>query len=209
MVRKSDMPRYACPVHGTYRPPHPPRRDDCDGCMAAYGRDRKQQVVSSRRMSTGSASGGGRSSSRKGRRGADEVAKMLLRSAPSLTRTDIRIPHTNKPGEDLAFTGTGRARFPFCVEIKFTESLNIWAAIRQAERYRPVGIRPSERLPLVFFRRAHSPVYVAVPAEVFLAALACKYGDVPPGLLTSADGPASGSRSTSEEPLPPTGDTGQ
>lgn len=66
-------------------------------------------------------------------------------------------------GSDLLLSPAARRLFPFSVECKNVESLNIWKAIAQAK----AGAHPATT-PIVVFRRNAMPAYVALPFDVFL-----------------------------------------
>lgn len=67
-------------------------------------------------------------------------------------------------GCDVKLSSAAKAKFPFAVECKNQENLNIWAALRQAEDH----ASKSDTIPLVVFTRNHSQVYVALPLDDFL-----------------------------------------
>jgi len=67
-------------------------------------------------------------------------------------------------GCDVKLSSAAKAKFPFAVECKNQENLNIWAALRQAEDH----ATKSNTVPLVVFTRNRSQVYVALPLDDFL-----------------------------------------
>lgn len=116
------------------------------------------------RASSKRARGGGQSSKKKGREFMVHVAALLTRVL-GLDEGDIFVKATSQTGCDLHFSPRAAKAFPFAVEGKKVEALNIWQALQQAES------NASDALPaIVFFSRAHSPTYVALRAEVFLHA---------------------------------------
>lgn len=74
-----------------------------------------------------------RSAKAKGRRIIEELREAILRAFPELQRDDILIQPTSVGGEDLKLSPAARMLFPFAVEGKNKESLNIWSAIAQAQ----------------------------------------------------------------------------
>jgi hypothetical protein len=82
------------------------------------------------------------------------------------------VKHPNSGREDLDLSPRARVLFPFSIEVKFTETVAIWQALRQAEGYRAPGVTAEQSPPVVFIKRAFTPVYAIVPAEVFLRAWA-------------------------------------
>lgn len=122
------------------------------------------------------ARGGGASSKAKGRSFMVRVAELLTERL-GLSPGDVFVKATSQIGCDLHLSPAAEKVFPFSVEGKNVETLNIWAALQQAESNASEG-RPA----VVFFTRAHHGTYVAMRAEVFLAELrgqAGSTGEVP------------------------------
>ena len=105
-----------------------------------------------------------RSAKAKGRRAASEVAAALLACAPDLHPDDIRVTPSSVPGEDLMLSAAARTRFPFAIEVKNCERLNIWSALEQARRH----LKDETSVPLLVFRRNHTDLHVALPFSDFL-----------------------------------------
>jgi hypothetical protein len=108
----------------------------------------------------------------KGRNAVKEVV-FLLRffGGPTLTEADIYQPVGTVPGPDIHLSEAARRRFPFVIEVKNQEALNIWAALKQAESHVEGHIREDGQramLPLLFFKRNRSELYVAMHAARFL-----------------------------------------
>lgn len=112
--------------------------------------------------SVGRARGRGQSSKAKGRAGVQQV-KALLAQHLGIADADMLVKATSMPGADLYLSPTAKLVFPFAVEVKFVESLNIWAALAQAEVNAAKG-----ETPIVFFKRSRTKLYVALDAEAFL-----------------------------------------
>jgi hypothetical protein len=98
----------------------------------------------------------------KGRRFQQEVRDIVLKTFPQLQPDDVRSNPMGAPGPDLMLSPAAQALFPFDVECKNQEGLNIWAALSQA-------LRDSKNTPLVVFRRNNTKPHVALPLEDFLA----------------------------------------
>ena len=64
-----------------------------------------------------------------------------------------------KSGEDVELSEAASKVFPFSVEAKNVEKLNIWQAIEQAEG------NNRELIPLVVFKRNRSDVYCAMKLD--------------------------------------------
>lgn len=63
-------------------------------------------------------------------------------------------------GEDVLLSPAARKVWPFYTEVKNVESLNIHKALEQASG--------KGRTPLVVFRKNNTPLYAALPFDVFL-----------------------------------------
>lgn len=124
----------------------------------------EHDVVANSKKSRGRARGGGQSSKAKGRRAVQEVRDLLLRLLPGLEADDFLVKATSMGGTDLHLSPAAQKYFPFGIEVKAVEALNIWAALAQAR----VNADKQALPPIVFFTRAHAPMYVALPAEVFV-----------------------------------------
>jgi hypothetical protein len=98
----------------------------------------------------------------KGRRGAAEAKELLLKHAPELQPDDIVVTSSGDTGEDLKFSPKAREVYPWSTECKVQESLNIWAALKQAEGH-------SDKYPgVLFFKRNRTKLYAAMDAETFV-----------------------------------------
>jgi hypothetical protein len=111
----------------------------------------------------GRARGRGQSSKAKGRSAVvavrDRIAAVL-----GVNPETMHVKATSQLGCDLFIAPETLARFPFAVEVKNVESLNIWAALAQAHQQAPEG-----QVPVVFFKRAGTSLYAALTADSFLA----------------------------------------
>lgn len=107
-----------------------------------------------------------RSCKAKGQRFVAELADEI-RTALGLHEYDCRPTPSGVNGEDLWLSPEAIKSFPFAVECKNVESLNIWGAMRQAISH-AIGTR---RYPLVIFRRNHSETYCALHLEDLLTLL--------------------------------------
>jgi hypothetical protein len=125
-------------------------RDDC-------------ALVQKRRASRGRARGGGQSSKAKGRSAVALVRDYLLRTY-ELADDDIHIKATSQGGCDLHLSPHAQSWFPFAIEVKSVEALSIWGALAQAE----ANAKKKGAPPVLFFKRAHSPLYVAFDASSLL-----------------------------------------
>lgn len=120
----------------------------------------------------------------KGRRLQYEVRDTLLKeSRGSLEPDDIRSTPMGAPGEDLLLSPAARKFYPFSIECKNVEKLNIWQAIKQAKEY-------GNYTPLVAFTRNGEETYVALPIKEFMAILGRSWNNGGPNVVpdTTKDG---------------------
>ena len=102
----------------------------------------------------------------KGRRCAEEVKELLSKRFPIMAE-DIHVTSSGVTGPDLQIFGPGRFIFPFAVECKNQEKLNIWDAYEQAVGHLD-NPQFSDCRPIVFFKRNRSKLMVCISAEDFL-----------------------------------------
>lgn len=105
-----------------------------------------------------------RSAKAKGRKLQTEVKQLILDAFPLLEEDDVKPAIMGESGEDIKLSPAARKLFPYSVECKNTEKLNIWSALEQAETNTKDGLNP-----IVFFRRNRSKTYVVMEAEHFLS----------------------------------------
>jgi hypothetical protein len=99
----------------------------------------------------------------KGRVACRLVQELLYKSAPELQPGDIEITSSGATGEDLRLSPAARAVYPFAIEVKNQESIQIWAALEQAKSH----VKGSE-IPVLFFRRNRSELFACLSAEAFI-----------------------------------------
>lgn len=101
----------------------------------------------------------------KGRRLCAQVAQKILETFPTLLPDDVRITSSGAGGEDLQLSPQARMSFPFSVECKNTERLNLWDALRQCEG------NAKGHIPLVVVSKNRSKTYAVVEFETFMQLL--------------------------------------
>jgi hypothetical protein len=97
----------------------------------------------------------------KGRRACQDLKDALLKRFPELEPDDVQITSSGVTGEDLMLSPKARKFFPFSVEVKNQEKLNIWAAYSQACSH-------GAHTPLLVFKRNRSKLMVCLELEDFL-----------------------------------------
>jgi len=98
----------------------------------------------------------------KSRRLQDHVCA-LVRAIFFLSDLDVWPAIMGEGGLDIRLTRYAREYFPFALECKNREKLNIWEGLEQAET-----IAAKEGLhPVLIFKRNHTPTYAALSLELF------------------------------------------
>lgn len=98
----------------------------------------------------------------KGRRLQQFVRDSILALFPEhLEPGDVRSTSMGASGEDLLLSPAARRLFPFAVECKNQEKLNVWEALAQAASH------AGSLTPLLVFKRNQSLTYVALRWDDF------------------------------------------
>ena len=74
-----------------------------------------------------------RSAKNKGKRLQNKVRDLILEKFQQLEEDDVRSTTMGDSGEDVLLSPAARKLFPFSVECKNQEKLNIWSALEQTE----------------------------------------------------------------------------
>jgi hypothetical protein len=106
-----------------------------------------------------------RSAKNKGKRLQNKVRDLILEKFTQLEPDDVRSITMGDSGEDILLSPAARRLFPFSVECKNQEKLNIWSSIEQAEGNS--GNHP----PLVIFKRNRTKTYAVLEFDELLKLL--------------------------------------
>ena len=106
-----------------------------------------------------------RSAKNKGKRLQNRVRDIILEKFDKLEPDDVRSITMGDSGEDILLSPAARRLFPFSVECKNQESLNIWSSLEQAEG------NSGKHTPLVIFKRNRSKIYAVLEFEELLKLL--------------------------------------
>jgi hypothetical protein len=106
----------------------------------------------------------------KGRRLQQYIVKKILELFPELTQKDVRSAPMGVPGADVQLSERASKVFPYSVESKNTEKLELWKSLEQS-----TGDN-RDLTPLLVFKRNNSEVYCAMKLEDFLGLLGGKDG---------------------------------
>jgi hypothetical protein len=99
----------------------------------------------------------------KGRSLQKYIVQKILSFFPSLTTNDVSSRSMGAQGVDVLLSESAISKFPYSIEAKCQEALNIWSAIKQTEENTIKGT-----VPLLVFKRNRSDVYCCLKLEDFL-----------------------------------------
>ena len=106
-----------------------------------------------------------RSAKNKGKRLQNKIRDLILEKFDSLEPDDVRSITMGDSGEDILLSPAARRMFPFSVECKNQEKLNIWSALEQAEE------NSGDHTPLVIFKRNRTKTYAVLEFKELLKLL--------------------------------------
>jgi len=96
-----------------------------------------------------------RSCKAKGKRLTNQIALDIVKRL-NLQSGDAKAPPTSCPGEDVWLSPTAQAAFPFSIEAKNVEKLNVWTALKQCEA------NAGDLTPLLIIKRNRSKTYAVL-----------------------------------------------
>ena len=106
-----------------------------------------------------------RSAKNKGKRLQNKIRDLILEKFDSLEPDDVRSITMGDSGEDILLSPVARRVFPFSVECKNQEKINIWSSLEQAEE------NSGKHTPLVIFKRNRSKTYEVLEFDKLLELL--------------------------------------
>ena len=106
-----------------------------------------------------------RSAKNKGKRLQNKVRDLILEKFDILEPDDVRSITMGDSGEDILLSPAARSLFPYSVECKNQEKLNIWGALEQAEE------NSGNHTPLVIFKRNRTKTYAVLELDKLLELL--------------------------------------
>ena len=106
-----------------------------------------------------------RSAKNKGKRLQNKVRDLILEKFNTLEPDDVRSITMGDSGEDILLSPAARRKFPFSVECKNQEKLNIWSSIEQAENNSGI------HTPLLIFKRNRTKTYAVLEFDKLLELL--------------------------------------
>ena len=107
-----------------------------------------------------------RSAKNKGKRLQNKVRDLILEKFnKKLEEDDVRSITMGDSGEDILLSPAARKLFPFSVECKNQEKLNIWSSLEQAES------NSGNHTPLLIFKRNRTKTYAVLEFDKLLELL--------------------------------------
>jgi len=103
-----------------------------------------------------------RSAKNKGKRLQNNVRDLILEKFNQLEEDDVRSITMGDSGEDILLSPAARKLFPFSVECKNQEKLNIWSSLEQTET------NAGKHTPLLIFKRNRSKTYAVLQLDDFI-----------------------------------------
>ncbi len=103
-----------------------------------------------------------RSAKNKGKRLQNKVRDLILEKFNTLEPDDVRSITMGDSGEDILLSPAARRKFPFSVECKNQEKLNIWSSLEQAET------NSGKHIPLLVFKRNRTKTYAVLEFDKLL-----------------------------------------
>ena len=100
-----------------------------------------------------------RSAKNKGKRLQNNVRDLILEKFTQLEEDDVRSITMGDSGEDILLSPAARKLFPFSVECKNQEKLNIWSSLEQTET------NAGKHTPLLIFKRNRSKTYAVLQLD--------------------------------------------
>ena len=100
-----------------------------------------------------------RSAKNKGKRLQNKVRDLILEKFNQLEPDDVRSITMGDSGEDVLLSPAARRLFPFAVECKNQEKLNIWSSLEQTET------NAGKHTPLLIFKRNRSKTYAVLQLD--------------------------------------------
>ena len=106
-----------------------------------------------------------RSAKNKGKRLQNNVRDLILEKFNQLEPDDVRSITMGDSGEDILLSPAATRLFPFAVECKNQEKLNIWSSLEQAET------NSGKHVPLLIFKRNRTKTYAVLEFDKLLELL--------------------------------------
>lgn len=102
----------------------------------------------------------------KGRSLQKKVKQLILETWTTLEDDDVRSTSMGCSGEDILFSPAARKLFPFSVECKNQENINLQKSIDQSEYNSRVGI-----IPILIIKKNHKPIYAIFKSSLLIPRL--------------------------------------
>ncbi len=103
----------------------------------------------------------------KGRRFQQYVRDMLLLRSPSLKPDDVRSTSMGVTGPDIQLSTAAQLVYPWVIEIKNQERINVWKAWEQTKAHLDVSDDYMDHMPILFLKKNRSDALVVLNADDF------------------------------------------
>ena len=100
----------------------------------------------------------------KGRKFQQWIRDKLIEAAEGLTKDDVRSTSMGAGGNDILLSTAGKAIYPWAIECKAQERVNVWQAYAQAEANKD----HEDDQPVLFITRNRQKPLAVVDAEWFI-----------------------------------------
>lgn len=99
----------------------------------------------------------------KGRKFQQEIAQSIKDTFPALRDNDVKSTSMGCGGEDIIMSPLTESMFPYSLECKNVEKLNVYAALEQA-----ASNAPRNKQPVLAMRRNRTKPYAVIPWDHFM-----------------------------------------
>jgi hypothetical protein len=99
----------------------------------------------------------------KGRSLQKLVVQAILKAFPSLTENDVMSRPMGSQGTDVILSEAALKAFPYSVECKNVEKLNVWSSLQQT-----LANQKRSTTAILIVKRNHTAPYVMLPLDKFM-----------------------------------------
>lgn len=119
----------------------------------------------------------------KGRKLQQEICRSVLGSFAQLEGNDVRSCSMGANGTDVILSPLAKKLFPYDVECKNCERLNVWGALEQA-----AANTSADATPILAIKRNHHAVHAVVPWDAFMELVRRAHGVADPLVVSESAG---------------------
>lgn len=100
----------------------------------------------------------------KGRRFQQEIVETVKDSFPVLRDNDVKSVSMGAGGEDVIMSPLAESIFPYSIECKNVEKINIWKSLEQAS-----ANAPRQKIPVLAMKKNRTKPHAVIPWEHFMS----------------------------------------